>query len=29
MNKREYIKTICSVVGAVMLTGCVSCGVAN
>lgn len=29
MNKREFIKTICSVAGAAMLTGCVSCGVAN
>ena len=29
MNKREFIKTFCSVAGAVMLTGCVSCDVAN
>ena len=29
MNKREIIKTVCSLAGAVMLTGCVSCGVAN
>ena len=29
MKRREFIKDICSVTGAVMLTGCVSCGVAN
>ena len=29
MNKREFFKTVCSLAGAVMLTGCVSCGVAN
>ena len=26
MNKREFIKNVCSVAGAAMLTGCVSCG---
>ena len=29
MNKREFFKTVCSLAGATMLTGCVSCGVAN
>ena len=29
MKRREFIKNVCSVAGAVMLTGCVSCGVAN
>ena len=29
MKRREFIKDICSVTGAVMLTGCVSCGAAN
>ena len=29
MTTRRFIKNICSVAGAVMLTGCVSCGVAN
>ena len=29
MKRREFIKDICSVTGAVMLTGCVSCSVAN
>ena len=29
MKRREFIKDICSVAGAVMLTGCVSCGVIN
>ena len=29
MNKRDFFKTVCSLAGAVMLTGCVSCGVAN
>ena len=29
MKRREFIKDICSVTGAVMLTGCVSCDVAN
>ena len=29
MNKREFFKTVCSLAGAVMLTGCVSCGVAT
>ena len=29
MNKREFFKTVCSLAGAVMLTGCVSCGVSN
>ena len=29
MNKREFFKTVCSLAGAVMLTGCVSCDVAN
>ena len=28
MKRREFIKNVCSVAGAVMLTGCVSCGVA-
>ena len=29
MTTRRFIKNICSVAGAMMLTGCVSCGVAN
>ena len=29
MTRREFIKDVCSVAGAVMLTGCVSCGVAT
>ena len=29
MKRREFIKNVCSVAGAVMLTGCVSCDVAN
>ena len=29
MKRREFIKSACSATGAVMLTGCVSCGVAN
>ena len=29
MTARKFIKNICSVAGAMMLTGCVSCGVAN
>jgi len=29
MKRREFIKDICLVAGAAMLTGCVSCGVAN
>ena len=29
MKRREFIKNVCSVAVAVMLTGCVSCGVAN
>ena len=29
MKRREFIKNVCSVAGAMMLTGCVSCGVAN
>ena len=29
MKRREFIKDICSVTGAVMLAGCVSCGVAT
>ena len=29
MTARKFIKNICSVTGAMMLTGCVSCGVAN
>ena len=29
MTARKFIKSICSVAGAVMLTGCVSCDVAN
>ena len=29
MKRREFIKNVCSLAGAVMLTGCVSCGVAN
>ena len=29
MKRREFIKDVCSVAGAVMLTGCVSCGVAT
>ena len=29
MKRREFIKNVCSLAGMVMLTGCVSCGVAN
>ena len=29
MKRREFIKNVCSVAGAVMLTGCVSWGAAN
>ena len=29
MTARKFIKNICSVAGAAMLTGCASCGVAN
>ena len=29
MTTRKLIKNVCSVAGAMMLTGCVSCGVAN
>ena len=29
MKRREFIKNVCSVAVAVMLTGCVSCGLAN